>query len=134
MRVETNKNLILICGLWGTMIGILIGIGFSFLAVQTYCGTCPEINLAQVLFPYSLIVDPAASSDVGILVAGIQWPFYGVIISVALSSLSKKKALLIVCFLIILHAFSMKEANRRVNAHWAPKLNSQVYVNARAAI
>lgn len=127
MRVENNRKPILIPALLGVAVGMFVGALFIFLAVKTYCGVCPHITLAEMLFPYSLILDPAVSHFWGAVLAGIQWPIYGAVISVALMSLSKKKFLFIICCLVILHVFSVREANLRVNALWAPKLNSKVF-------
>jgi hypothetical protein len=133
MEIENNRKPILIPCIWGTLIGIFVGIVFIFVATQTYCGICPHITPAEVLFPYSLIIDPSVSDWAGFL-ALIQWPLYGAIISFVLASLSKRKALLIICILVIIHVYSITEANRIVRDWWAPKLNSKIYVNARHAI
>ena len=120
---------------WGVAIGILMGLGSLFLAASTSCGLCTHVTFAQALFPYALIADPSLSNHaLDAFLAGVQWPLYGAIVSMSLMALTKKKALLVIGALVIIHVFSVVEANRRVNAFWESKRLGSIDVLVRGAI
>jgi hypothetical protein len=105
------------------------------LAAGTSCGLCTHVTFAQALFPYALIADPSLSRHaLDAFLAGIQWPLYGAVIGLAATSISKRKALLIIGVLGIVHVFGVVEANRKVNAWWESKRLGMAGVVARHAI
>lgn len=135
MRVESNRRRNLVPLLWGVVVGIFIGAGGLLVAVQTSCGLCTHITFAQALFPYAMIADPSLNSHgLDAPLAGIQWPLYGALVGIALTSLTRKQALLVVGVLLIVHVFSVVEANRKVNAWWESKRLGGVNVLVRGAI
>ena len=119
MNIEAEKRRGLTPILWGVVIGMLVGAGGLFLAAATSCGLCTHVTFSQMFFPYALIADPSLSHfAVDAIMAGAQWPLYGAIAGAALSSLPKRKTLLVIGMLVIVHAFGVAAANRRVNAWW----------------
>jgi hypothetical protein len=121
--------------LCGAVVGILVGMSGLLLAAQNSCGLCTHITIAQMFFPYALIADPSLSNHaLDAFLAGLQWPLYGAIMGIALTSLPKRKSLVVVGILVVVHVLSVVGANRRVNDWWEFKRLGRCVVRVSAAI
>jgi predicted transporter len=90
----------------GTLLGILASLVFFAISViSTYH---IDLGVAELLFPYSAIVDPySIFGGIAFIIAAIQWPLYGFVGGIARDkrrdSSSKQLARAIISAIIIVH-------------------------------
>jgi hypothetical protein len=111
----------------GLVVGIIVGAIFFLLSFFTIFSICSDTSIAEGLFPYALISDPAVGDRwwVALPLALIQYPIYGMLCGYVWM---RKRSLLWVCVLGLfgVHIFCVNAASSRVKA-----LHEKIWQQAR---
>jgi hypothetical protein len=101
----------------GLAVGIAVGAVFFLLSFFTVFGICSDTRIAETLFPYALISDPAIADRwwMALPLALIQYPIYGMVCGYVWM---RKRSLLWLCVigLLVTHMISANAASSRVKA------------------
>jgi len=111
----------------GLVVGIVVGAAFFLLSFFTVFSICSDTSIAEGLFPYALISDPALDDRwwMALPLALIQYPIYGMLCGYVWM---RKRSLLWVCVLglLVAHLISANAASSRVKA-----LHERIWQQAR---
>lgn len=111
----------------GFIVGIVVGAAFFALSFITAFGICSDTSLAEMLFPFALIVDPSLFDHplMGFVLALIQYPLYGFVLGIAWTRANLSKSKFVACTLVVLvgHFAAAGVATQRVKTMWEEKLS-----------
>src|ERR1044072_9024741 len=99
----------------GLLVGIVVGGAFFLLAFFTVFSICSDTSIAEALFPFALISDPALEDRwwLALPLALVQYPLYGMLCGYVWM---RKRTLLwmFVLGLFVVHVMSANVASSRV--------------------
>jgi|ERR1051325_4395983 hypothetical protein len=101
----------------GLVVGIVVGGAFFLLSFFTVFSICSDTSIAEALFPFALIADPALPERwwLALPLALFQYPVYGMLCGYVWM---RKRRLLWMCILglFVVHVMSGNAASSRVKA------------------
>jgi hypothetical protein len=129
MSEENNRTYLPV--LLGGLIGCAIGFVFLVISFLTAFSICSDTSIAEVLFPFSLSVDPALHDRalLALLLALIQYPLYGIILGVAWVRSRLDRSLVLACAMVMLvgHGVVVGIAKHRVKVMWEERFSHMQY-------
>ena len=101
----------------GLIVGIVVGGAFFLLSFFTVFSICSDTSIAEGLFPFALISDPALQDRwwLALPLALVQYPLYGMLCGYVWM---RKRTMLWMCVLglFVVHVMSANLASSRVKA------------------
>ena len=112
----------LIIGLSGLGVGAVVGSAVFIATFAITFGICADTSAAEKIFPFALIADPSLFDRplLGLVLAAIQFPLYGLVLGFAWTRGRSRKGWFIVVLgmLLIGHLMAGIVASHRVDRMW----------------